>query len=76
MGGWEVKPDMPEGSQRDREMWWSRRLTVDSNIHHIRPRSSSSEHRCGRDTGSVVRVNVDREVRMLLTNCTDQPVEG
>jgi hypothetical protein len=49
--------------------------TVNSNIHNIRPCSRSGEHCRSGDAGGIVRVDVDRKIRILLTDCADQTVE-
>ena len=74
MGGCEVKPDIPDGSQRVSKRG-SKPPTVNSDIYNVRPCSRSGEHRRSRDTGGIVRMDVDREVRILLADRADQTVE-
>ena len=49
-------------------------LTVNSNIHNVCSCGRNGEHCRNRDTGSIMRMDVDREIRVLLTVCTDQTV--
>ena len=51
--------------------WDLIQLTVNGDIHNIRSCSSSGEHCCGCDAGGVVRMDVDREIRILLADCAD-----
>ena len=48
------------------------KLTIDCNINNISTRSGSGDHTGSGDTCSVVGVDVDREVGVLLTDGTDE----
>jgi hypothetical protein len=49
-------------------------LTVDGDVDDISSSSGTGEHTGGRDTGSVVRVDVDGEVGELGANGSDEAV--
>lgn len=49
------------------------RRTVNSNVDDIGACSSSSDHRRRGDAGSVMRVDVDGQVRVLLADFPDEP---
>lgn len=72
--GWEVRPDMPTvvsatafGQAQERI------LTVDGNVHHIGTSHSTSDHAGSGNTGSVVGVNMDWKVRVLLSDGSNEP---
>jgi len=46
---------------------------VDGNIYDVGSSCGSSEHGSSGDSSSVVRVDVDREVGIALTDGTDEP---
>lgn len=51
-------------------------LTVDRNINDISTRSGGGDHAGSGNTGSVVRVDVDREVGVLLADRTNEHRRG
>ena len=49
-------------------------LTIDSDIDDISTRCCRCNHTGSRNTSRVMRVDVDREIRVLLADAADEPV--
>jgi hypothetical protein len=49
-----------------------RKLTVDGDVHDVGTSSSGGEHARSSNTGGVVGVDVDRQVRVLLADSSDE----
>lgn len=76
MAGCEVKPDKTGQRKRSQPQFENERdllPTVNGDIDNIGSGSSACEHACSGDTGSVVGVDVDRQIRVSLSDSANQP---
>lgn len=71
MAGCEVRPERTVLSVKGLETGLE--LTIDGDIDDISTSLSTGEHTANGDTGSVVRVDVDGEVRVGLSDSANEP---
>jgi hypothetical protein len=69
MAGWEVRPDRTVISTRSRL-----KRTINGDIDDIGTRFGTGKHTSNSNTGGIVRVNVDRQVGVSLSDSTNQPI--
>ena len=73
MAGWDVRPDRTEVSTY-RIVGKRMRHTINGNINDIGAGFGTGKHTTHGDTGGIVRVNVDGQVRVSLSDSPDQPI--
>jgi hypothetical protein len=69
MAGWEVRPDKTVISTRQTYIH-----TINGNIDDISTCLGTGKHTSNSDTGGIVRVNVNRQVRVSLSDSTNQSI--
>ena len=50
-------------------------LTIDSDVNNVRAGGGAGQHAGSSDAGSVVRVDMDGEVGVLLAEGTNEPAD-
>ena len=68
MAGWEVRPDKTVVSTRQTHI-----RTINGDIDNIGTGLGTGKHTSNSNTGGIVRVNVDRQVGVSLSDSTNQP---
>jgi hypothetical protein len=69
MAGWEVRPDRTVISTRQTHI-----RTINGDIDDIGTCLGTGKHTSDSDTGGIVRVYMDRQVGMSLSDSTNQPI--